>query len=150
MRSITVPIIAASLITLIAQCSASLSGFYVDNGLDQTVMHRMLSPKDAEHVEHEILELLGLPDRPPRRKHGIHPSIRKSAPKFLLDVYKRLNDEANGIDSSTHSRSTRSTSDSDRDRNLITDTDKDAIEQSDWIMTFLNKSKILEENIFIC
>lgn len=122
-------------------CEASLSGFYVDNGLDQTVMHRMLSPKDAEHVEHEILELLGLPDRPPRRKHGIHPSMRKSAPKFLLDVYKRLNDEANGIDSS-HSRSTRST-ENELDRNLITDTDKDAIEQSDWIMTFLNKSKTI-------
>lgn len=52
----------------------SLSGFYVDNGLDQTVMHRSLSQDDAEEVEHEILELLGLPDRP-RKKHG-HPSLR--------------------------------------------------------------------------
>lgn len=52
----------------------SLSGFYVDNGLDQTVMHRALSPDDAQEVEHEILELLGLPDRP-RKKHG-HPSLR--------------------------------------------------------------------------
>lgn len=130
---------AVASLSLISISYASLSGFYVDNGFDQTVMHRMLSPKDAEHVEHEILELLGLPDRPPRRKHGIHPSMRKSAPKFLLDVYKRLNDEANGIDSS-HSRSTRST-DNEQDRNLITDTDKDAIEQSDWIMTFLNKSE---------
>lgn len=127
-------------LTVLGVCHAAMSGFYVDNGLDQTVMHRMLSPNDAQHVEHEILELLGLPDRPPRRnKHGIHPSMRKSAPKFLLDVYKRLNDEANGVDSA-HTRSARST-DAETDRNLITDTDKEAIEQSDWIMTFLNKSE---------
>lgn len=52
----------------------SLSGFYVDNGMDQTIMHQPLSMDDAQEVEHEILELLGLPDRP-RRKHG-HPSLR--------------------------------------------------------------------------
>lgn len=53
----------------------SLSGFYVDNGNDQTVMHRALTQDDAQEVEHEILELLGLPERP-RRRHNIHPSLR--------------------------------------------------------------------------
>lgn len=60
---------------------------------------------------------------------------RKSAPKFLLDVYKQLNDEANG----GVSRPTRSTD--DEGENFITDTDKLAIEESDMIMTFLNQSK---------
>lgn len=53
----------------------SLSGFYVDNGIDQTVMHRALTQDDAQEVEHEILELLGLPERP-RKRHSIHPSLR--------------------------------------------------------------------------
>lgn len=53
----------------------SLSGFYVDNGKDQTIMHRSITMDDAQEVEHEILELLGLPE-PPRRKHSIHPSLR--------------------------------------------------------------------------
>lgn len=68
--------VSAAIIVLIAigTTDASLSGFYVDNGLDQTVMHRMLTPGDTQEVEHEILELLGLPDRP-RKKH-IHPSMR--------------------------------------------------------------------------
>lgn len=69
-------VVSATIIVLVAigTADASLSGFYVDNGLDQTVMHRMLTPGDTQEVEHEILELLGLPDRP-RKKH-IHPSMR--------------------------------------------------------------------------
>lgn len=65
-------------------------------------------------------------------------SNRKSAPKFLLDVYKQLNDEANG----GSNRYTRS-ADSDEGENFITDTDKVAIEESDMIMTFLNQSKLI-------
>lgn len=64
------------------------------------------------------------------------PFCRKSAPKFLLDVYKQLNDEANG-GSGRYARS----ADSDEGDNFITDIDKRAIEQSDIIMTFLNQSK---------
>lgn len=55
--------------------NGSLSGFYMDNGKDQTIMHRSISQDDAQEMEHEILELLGLPERP-RRKHAIHPSLR--------------------------------------------------------------------------
>lgn len=62
--------------------------------------------------------------------------FRKSAPKFLLDVYKKLNEEANG---SGGGRFTRS-ADADEGENFITDLDKAAIEQSDIITTFLNKS----------
>lgn len=68
-------IVIATLICCISwSVEATVSGFYVDNGMDQSVMHRMMSPSDAQEVEHEILEMLGLPDRP-RKKH-IHPSMR--------------------------------------------------------------------------
>lgn len=122
---------------------ASLSGFYVDNGRDQTVMHRMLTANDAEHVEHEILDLLGLPDRPSGRRLR-HPSMRKSAPKFLLDVYRRLAEQegggatladGGGGGGGRHARSAGT------DDNLITDRDREAIDQSDVIMTFLSKSE---------
>lgn len=64
-----------SLITLqsVDVVDGSVSGVYVDNG-DQTIMHHALSADDTEEVEREILELLGLPDRP-RKKH-LHPSLR--------------------------------------------------------------------------
>lgn len=63
------------LITLhsVDEANGSVSGVYVDNG-DQTVMHHALTADDTEEVEREILELLGLPDRP-RKKH-VHPSLR--------------------------------------------------------------------------
>lgn len=53
---------------------ASMSGFYIDNGYDKTVLHQELSLEDQIEVEHEILDLLGLPDRP-KKKH-LHPSLR--------------------------------------------------------------------------
>lgn len=67
--------------------------------------------------------------------HFLRLLCRKSAPKFLLDVYKQLNDEANG-GSGRYARS----ADTDEGENFITDIDKRAIEQSDIIMTFLNQS----------
>lgn len=64
-------------------------------------------------------------------------SNSKSAPKFLLDVYKNLNDEANeNAYGGRHARST----DFDEGENFITNIDKAAIRQSDIITTFLNKS----------
>lgn len=51
----------------------SISGYYADNGY-KTEMYRDLSVDDAQEIEQDILELLGLPDRP-RKKHG-HPSLR--------------------------------------------------------------------------
>lgn len=43
-----------------------LSGVYGDNGHDQTIIHKTLTNSDQREVEHEILELLGLPERPRR------------------------------------------------------------------------------------
>lgn len=59
-------------ICLNAGAEARLSGVYGDNGLDQTIIHHTLTSNDQREVEQEILELLGLPERP----SNIHPSIR--------------------------------------------------------------------------
>ncbi|KAL6254675.1 hypothetical protein P5V15_013982 [Pogonomyrmex californicus] len=68
-----------------------LSGLYVDNGFDQTVIHRVINNREKREVEYEILDLLGLPDRP---RNTIHrpPQVKRSAPKFLLDIYKNTLD----------------------------------------------------------
>lgn len=61
-------------LSLIYCVYASLSGIYVDDGY-QTVLQHRLSRDETHEVEHEILELLGLADRPRRKRH-IHPSLR--------------------------------------------------------------------------
>ncbi|EDW31505.1 GL11169 [Drosophila persimilis] len=71
---------------------ATQSGIYIDNGKDQTIMHRVLSDDDKLDVSYEILEFLGIAERPTH--HSSHPlSLRKSAPKFLLDVYHRITED---------------------------------------------------------
>ncbi|XP_055523182.1 protein 60A-like [Wyeomyia smithii] len=108
---------------------SSATGFYVDNGLDQTIQEKSVTLQDRQEIEHEILELLGLPDRP-NEKH-IHPSLRKSAPQFLLNIYRKFSQETTGV-----VRQKRSTIYS---RSLFTIADERAIEESDVIMSFLNK-----------
>lgn len=63
---------------------------------------------------------------------------RKSAAKFLLDVNKNLNEEAN--ENTIGGRSKRN-ADSDEGENFITDDDKVAIKECDIISTFSNKSE---------
>lgn len=122
--------------TNIINVLSGLSGVYVDNGAGQTVMETLITNDDQREIEHEILELLGLPERP--RKRHLHSSISKSAPQFLLNVYDKLLEESNNV----HSRQRRSTDDSDI---LFTDVDNVAIDQSDLIMTFLNKNHHVSE-----
>lgn len=118
--------------------SSTQSGIYIDNGKDQTIMERVLNDDDKLDVSYEILEFLGIADRPLHRKnHGL--SLRKSAPKFLLDVYHRITSEEGlvSMGNTAHSRSKRDADESEQ--NFITDLDKQAIDESDIIMTFLNK-----------
>lgn len=62
------------ILTLIYCVFASLSGIYVDDG-HQTILQHQLSRDETQEVEHEILDLLGLADRPRKKRH-IHPSLR--------------------------------------------------------------------------
>ncbi|KAH8400855.1 hypothetical protein KR009_001415 [Drosophila setifemur] len=137
---------------------ATQSGIYIDNGRDQTIMHRVLSEDDKLDVSYEILEFLGIAERPTHlSSHQL--SLRKSAPKFLLDVYHRITAEE-GLPNEQHhhgddededddtyeggSHRSRRSIDLDEDtpteeKNFITDLDKRFIDESDIIMTFLNK-----------
>lgn len=68
---------------------------------------------------------------------------RKSAPQFLLDVYYRLKEEEDGGDYLLATGKRRHKRDvTAQEENFITDLDKKAIDQSDIIMTFLNKRKL--------
>ncbi|XP_053593820.1 protein 60A-like [Microplitis demolitor] len=109
--------------------SSRISGLYVDNGLDQTVVHRVLTKREKRDVEHEILNLLGLPDRP-RSVIGKVPQVKRSAPKFLLDIYKNaLGEDEDGKPVATRLHQTDGEFD-------LTGQDLRAIDQSDVIMTF--------------
>ncbi|XP_055585731.1 protein 60A-like [Uranotaenia lowii] len=117
--------------------SGGLSGFYVDSGFGQTVIESSITNDDKQSIEHEILQLLGLPERPTKRNE--HISIRKSAPQFLLNIYEKLTDGVNSI----HSRHARSIDEDDEIP--FTEVDSRAIDQSDIIMTFLNKNHHVPE-----
>jgi bone morphogenetic protein 7 len=109
-----------------------MSGLYVDNGFDQTVVHRVVSQREKREVEHEILNLLGLPDRP-RNSINRPSQVKRSAPKFLLDIYKNALGEDEEEKSATHHRRTGEFD--------LSGQDLKAIDQSDAIMTFTAHSK---------
>lgn len=115
----------------IAYVFGARSGLYVDNGVGQTVMDTMMNSDDLLEVEHEILELLGLPERP--RKRNLHSLKSKSAPQFLLNVYDKISADFNSF----HPRHIRSANNNDV---FFSEADDKAIDQSDIIMTFLNKN----------
>lgn len=112
-----------------------MSGLYVDNGFDQTVVHRVVSQREKREVEHEILNLLGLPDRP---RHTINrpPQVKRSAPKFLLDIYKNALGEDEEEKPATTARHHRRAGEFD-----LSGQDLRAIDQSDVIMTFAAHSE---------
>lgn len=120
-------ILVSCVLLIFYSVTVCTSGFYYDNGLDQTIIDHQMSNQDKYEVEHEILNLLGLPTRPKRKSIG---PLRKAAPKFLLDVYKSLMEEENGRYKRT----------ADSELNL-TGEEQHAIDESDIIMTFENQSK---------
>lgn len=111
-------------VLLVTAAHAVLSGLYIDNGVDQTIIHHSLTRNERLVVEHEILDLLGLGVRPRRTRA---PSLERSAPSFLLDVYKQLAEDHE------QARPTRSS-----ELALSVD-EQHAIDESDLIMTFQSK-----------
>ncbi|XP_053625020.1 protein 60A [Plodia interpunctella] len=103
---------------------ATLSGLYIDNGVDQTVIHHSMTKHERLVVEHEILDLLGLGERPRGTRA---PPLDRSAPSFLLDVYKQLAEEHE------QARPTRSS------EMALSGDEQQAIDASDLIMTFQSK-----------
>lgn len=103
------------------------SGLYVDNGFDQTIIHHVVNQREKREVEHEILNLLGLPDRP-RNTVNRPPQVRRSAPKFLLDIYKNALGEDEEEKPMVHRHKAGEFD--------LSGQDLKAIDQSDAIMTF--------------
>ncbi|XP_014270831.1 protein 60A [Halyomorpha halys] len=110
-----------SFFSLISVVLGSLSGLYVDNGIDQTVIQRFMTLKEKQEIQEEILNLLGLPERPKLQKMS-QPTVSSSAPKFLLDVYKSL----------LNSPSPRTT----RSEFNLSDKELQSIDESDIIISF--------------
>ncbi|XP_043289574.1 protein 60A-like [Venturia canescens] len=107
------------------------SGLYVDNGQDQTVIYRLTTQEEKIALEHEILKLLGLPDKP-NNVNGKTPMIKRSAPKFLLSIYeKSFEDER---------KSERNAKKEEYDF-YFTKNDLKIINQSDSIVTFSAQQK---------
>lgn len=102
----------------------------MDNGLDQTIIHHVVNQREKREVEHEILNLLGLPDRP-RNTINRPPQVRRSAPKFLLDIYKNALGEDEEEKPMVHKVGEFD----------LSGQDLKAIDQSDVIMTFAARSE---------
>ncbi|KAK1133919.1 hypothetical protein K0M31_011704 [Melipona bicolor] len=98
-----------------------LSGFYIDDGFNRTNIVKLDSNIQKEDIEHKLLNILDLPNKPRTRKSLI---IEKSASTFLLNIYKNIltsDGESNQEDMDEHNLS----------NNII-----NIIDQSDLIMTF--------------
>ncbi|XP_076271007.1 TGF-beta family member glass bottom boat isoform X1 [Rhynchophorus ferrugineus] len=101
------------------------AAIYVDNGRGQTAIDRMMTKDEKREIEMEILNLLGLPNRPRKINKA---TVKKSAPKFLMDIYRTLLEEED--DENEHQRAKRSL-----ELGFSGDEQK-KIDQSDVIMTF--------------
>lgn len=108
---------------LFHEVSSISGGFYADNGREQSILYKPLGRKDRQHLQQEILQILGLEHRPKPRHHDIH----GSAPLYLLDLYNSLEDH-NKIDGLKSSNVSKTTS---KNRGTLSD--------SDYIVSFVNK-----------
>ncbi|XP_024871099.1 protein 60A [Temnothorax curvispinosus] len=121
-------ILASILGDLTVGSAEKMSGLYVDNGYDQTIIHRVVDQREKREVEHEILNLLGLPERP-RNTVSRPPQVRRSAPKFLLDIYKNALGEDEEEKPMAHRHKAGEFD--------LSGQELKAIDQSDVIMTFM-------------
>lgn len=127
MPSVITAVLCVALLKVTVVSSTPKAAIYIDNGHDQTAIDRLMTQAEKKEMELEILNLLGLPNRP--RKINKSP-LKKSAPRFLLDIYRSLMEDENG-------RTKRSS-----DLNFSGE-EQQQIDQSDVIMTFESISKFI-------
>ncbi|XP_011875025.1 PREDICTED: protein 60A isoform X2 [Vollenhovia emeryi] len=126
-------ILAAILGDLTVGSAEKISGLYVDNGFDQTIIHHVVNQREKREVEHEILNLLGLPDRP-RNMVGRPSQVKRSGSKFLINVYKSDLGEDEEGNPMAHRRKAGEFDLSSEDLNTI--------RQSDVIRTFMQRHHV--------
>lgn len=111
----------------------SFSGaFYADNGRQQSILFKTLAKEDKTELREEILNLLGLEHRPTkkgnkRRKLDVQKS---SAERYLLDLYKKIEEENEDYE------------------NICRNSVCDLLSDSDFIVSFPNKSNYFINNLF--
>lgn len=127
---------ASTLFLLFAVSCAALSGFYYDNGLDQTVVHKHLNKLEKREMQSEILHLLGLQHRPhpalaktPLKKQNPNEDLN-SAPRFLIDLYQSLTEEDSGELKLVPTLIVKEFN--------VSDSEVDTVDQADVIMSFIN------------
>ncbi|XP_076456461.1 bone morphogenetic protein 7-like isoform X2 [Babylonia areolata] len=102
--------------------------FYVDNGLQQTVVLDQLPRREKRELQQEILTLLGLHHKP----KPITDNAVESAPKFMMDLYETLKkgESEDVLDDEVIFHSPNITA--------RLDLDSEKVEGSDVIMSFVN------------
>lgn len=111
--------------------AAGHDGFYADNGVDQTIIYKSLPKRERKAMQQEILNLLGLHHRPKPREHG----TENSAPKYLIELYRSFLDEETGNLKVNEFNEARTK----MDRRFLTNNSIHAINDSDLIMSFVNR-----------
>ena len=127
------------LLLLLHHGAAEFSGYYFDNGMEQTVLQEVLSTQEAEVMQEEILHLLGLHYRPHSSGHSQRRLPGNSTvPTFMKDIYYSLLN-VDG-DSGEIKNLTFQSLDNlmETSQFQIEDKDLKAINESDIIMSFVN------------
>ena len=78
---------AVALLGVVSTAAAYQSGFYADNGLQQTMMVDAVPIREQRHIKQEILTLLTLHHRPKPRSAA---EEGHSAPTYMLDLYRSM------------------------------------------------------------
>lgn len=107
------------------------SGYYIDNGVDQTEKLYEISPRSKRELQQEILTLLGLHHRPKPKVH----TNEFSAPRFMLDLYKTIAGADGILIESDDTPSFHVTS------NISIGNIIEPIQGADIIMSFVNHAK---------
>lgn len=105
-------------------CLQKNAMFYSNNGGDRTVVYHSVSLEEKNTIESTILAMLNLPKRPKYIKNP----MKKSASRFLLDIYKIISNQEEQTYHHVRKRSINS--------NLYSYLAMEEIHKSDMIMAF--------------
>ena len=83
-------LMVAPVMLVVAAASVEFSGYFYDNGLQQTVMEEGLSAAEAQVMQEEILHLLGLHYRPHSGSSRRRLPGNSTVPTFMKDIYQSL------------------------------------------------------------
>ena len=105
-----------------------MSGFYGDNGRNQTIIERRLTANEIEEIKLNFLQFFGI-KHVPRRPRDMK-ALKNSNSQFLIDIYKKFLRDVN-------TRIIR-----DVDTFGLNKDEENAIDQSDTIIALANNSKL--------